>query len=406
AYEKASLLAQGASKLTAGNRALASGSVRAVGGLQNLRQGLETLDQGGKRLASGIDQTGRGSVQLSQGLQTMSEKLHDVGKKPVVGWLMFDGLGLRRLDDGVVTAASGSSRLAEAHRALAEGASKLESGLDRASLGAGSLEGGLSKLSSGLRQTAEGNEKVQRGASLLASKLGEAAQKLRIEDPGKLAAVAAEPVRMEVRMVNPVPNYGTGFAPFFIPLVLWIGAIALFFMLDARDLALQFSPVDNGSLVLGRFLLFGLIALGQSLLLSVSLIQLLGLHPAHPVWFYATNALLSLTFVAIVGMLIGLFNLAGRFAVLIILLFQLTSSGGTFPLELNPPFYRMLSPFLPMSYGVKILRPILSGGLTDAALWNAWGTLGLFLSLALGSMILFIRRKMMIRELYEPSPVF
>jgi putative membrane protein len=336
----------------------------------------------------------------------MSEKVQSAQKAPVVGWVLKKPLGFERLQGGLDLVASKTQELGQAHVKLGEGAQTIEHGLKKSLDGVDSLESGLVKLQGGLAKVSDGNQKAADGARLLSAKLGDASQKLHVQDPEKLAEVAASPVQLKLEMVNPVPNYGTGFAPFFIPLVLWIGAIALFFMLDARDGKLNLSTASSLEIVLGRFLVFGGIGVAQALTLSFSLQGLLGLRPVHPIWFTLVNVMLSLTFVAWVQVLIGLFNLAGRFIVLILLLLQLTSSGGTFPLELCPPFFRTVSPYLPLSYGVKLLRPVLSGGLTQGQLQESFSILFIMLAGALGVMIVLLRRRAMVRELFEPSPVF
>ena len=50
----------------------------------------------------------------------------------------------------------------------------------------------------------------------------------------------------------------------------------------------------------------------------------------------------------------------GAFFSLILLLLQLASSAGTYPLTLTNGFFRAISPWLPMSYSVSGLRQTIS----------------------------------------------
>lgn len=406
ASQKAGMLADGAQQITQGTRLIADKSGAAINGVQRLKGGMQQLDEGENRLAQGLTLAKNGSMLLADGLATMSEKVQAADNVPVMGWVLKNPLGFGRLQEGLGMAASKTAELSAAHDKLSNGAATIENGLKRSVEGAATLENGLTRLQGGLVKVSEGNQKAADGARLLSLKLGEASGRMKIKAPDKLVAVATDPVRLDMRMVNPVPNYGTGFAPFFVPLVLWIGAIAMFFMLEARDGKLNLSTASNPEITFGRFLIFGGIGVAQALTLSFSLQGFLGLQPLHPVWFVLTNVMLSLTFVACVQALIGLFSLAGRFIVLVLLLLQLTSSGGTFPLELCPPFFRAISPYLPLSYGVKLLRPVLSGGLTPMVLQECFTALFIILAIALGAMLMLLRRRAMLRELYETSPVF
>jgi len=75
---------------------------------------------------------------------------------------------------------------------------------------------------------------------------------------------------------------------------------------------------------------------------------------------------------------------AGKVAILALLMLQLASSGGTYPVETTPLFFRVIHPLLPMSYAVSGLREVITGGV-DARLWIAVAYLGalLFISLVL-----------------------
>ena len=58
---------------------------------------------------------------------------------------------------------------------------------------------------------------------------------------------------------------------------------------------------------------------------------------------------------------------AGKVAILALLMLQLASSGGTYPVETTPAFFRVIHPLLPMSYAVTGLREVITGG-ADARL--------------------------------------
>jgi putative membrane protein len=65
---------------------------------------------------------------------------------------------------------------------------------------------------------------------------------------------------------------------------------------------------------------------------------------------------------AIVQMLSAVFGDVGRFACIILLILQLTSCGGTFPIETSPKFYNAIHNIMPMTYTVDGLRIIIGNG--------------------------------------------
>jgi len=67
-------------------------------------------------------------------------------------------------------------------------------------------------------------------------------------------------------------------------------------------------------------------------------------------------------FMSIILLLVIALDNAGRFLAIVLLVLQLTSSAGTFPIELTPKFLQTMHSLLPMSYTVQGLRAIISTG--------------------------------------------
>lgn len=109
----------------------------------------------------------------------------------------------------------------------------------------------------------------------------------------------------------------------------------------------------------GKLLLNGIIASLAAVILY-GVLRLIGIEPAHPMATLGLILLASWTFMALVTALVGWNNRFGSFASLIILLLQLGSSAGTYPIELSPRFFRVIQPYLPMTYSVSGLRQTIS----------------------------------------------
>ncbi|EYE88721.1 hypothetical protein Q428_06440 [Fervidicella metallireducens AeB] len=248
--------------------------------------------------------------------------------------------------------------LKAAQSALNDGNIKLANDLINAiptlSDGVNKLYEGSMKLNDGIVELADGSrelhEKLQDGADELNANL--------VNTSEEMGNFISEPVGMDVKPINPVKDYGTGFTPYFIPLSLWVGAIMMFFIITEK--------VDNdinassASVVLGKFLSYSFIGVLQAVLASIVVLTL-GLKPNNIVLYFVFNIFMSLVFIAIIQSLIFLLGQAGRLLSIVLLILQLTSCAGTFPLEVVPKFFKVLNPFMPFTYCVSALREIISG---------------------------------------------
>ncbi|KAB7842802.1 YhgE/Pip domain-containing protein [Streptomyces mobaraensis] len=299
---------------------------------------------------------------------------------------------------------SGAHRVADGAGKLHDGAGKLRDGLGTASKGAAGLDDGLGKLRDGADRLQGGMVKLSDGSSKLAGGLHDGAK--RIPDYGKderdaRTGVMADPVGLASRATHKAPNYGTGFAPYFIPLSLWVGAMVAYML---------FPPLNRRALAAGapawRTALAGwlpVVAVGvlQAAALLAVLCWGLGLHLARAAGTIGFLCLVTASFAAIVQWLNARFGPAGRILVLMLLMLQLTSAGGTYPVQTSPGFFNALHPFLPMSYVVDGLRHLITGG-DPAAVWRACAVLAAFAAGALALTAWTARRRQVwtVRDLH------
>ena len=135
----------------------------------------------------------------------------------------------------------------------------------------------------------------------------------------------------------------------------------LFFLINLKENTLWAAGVPKSRILLGKYAALALFGMAQALITSFVIITFLGLRPGNVLEFYAFNVLQSLAYVSIIFLLVGLFDTAGRFIAIVLLMLQLTSGGGTYPVSLIPKFFQTLHPYLPMTYGISALRAIISG---------------------------------------------
>lgn len=236
-----------------------------------------------------------------------------------------------------------ASQLVQATSQLSDGQQQLVSGIRQLETGAGKLSEGLGKIQSGQSELAQG----------LSDGVDKAKDQLQGSDQKE--EVISDPVQIKENVHHDVPNYATGFAPYFISLSLWVGAMLLFTVVDLYQV---FSDRKEPLSVPAA----GLIGIGQAVLLITAVIWGLKIEPELPGWLYLFSIVMSITFIALNHMLNVFLGNVGRFLSIGILMLQLASSAGTYPLELLPSFFRTIHDYLPMTYTVQGLRAILSSG--------------------------------------------
>ncbi|CAM5411294.1 hypothetical protein SAVIM338S_02164 [Streptomyces avidinii] len=281
-----------------------------------------------------------------------------------------------------------------AHK-VAGGMAQLHTGLGTATAGSGALGEGVGKLGDGAHSLDGGLVKLVDGNGELAGGLRDGAGQIPDYDQQQRdtrTQVMADPVQLANQSLHKAPNYGTGFAPYFIPLSLWVGAMVAYMLiapLNRRALAAGASP---WRIAFAGWLPVAGLGVAQVAALMSVLHWGLGLQMARPALTIAFLMLVTGCFAAIVQWLNAKFGAAGRILVLAVLMLQLTSAGGTYPVQTSPGFFNAIHPFLPMSYVVESLRRLITGGdLTPV--WQGCAVLAAFTAGALALTALAARGK-------------
>ncbi|QCB95565.1 ABC transporter [Arthrobacter sp. PAMC25564] len=285
---------------------------------------------------------------------------------------------LQQLADGSAAVNAGAATLAGAAPALstavsqasagadrlAGGASALAAGQQNALDGAGRLSEGAQKLDDGAAQLENGAAAASGGARTLADELAKGAGKVPNPDgtqKDSLARVMADPVAVSTVSQAKADSYGAGLAPFFLTLSLWIG---IFMLVQAMRPVTQRALASNApswKIAAGGWIPFLAVSAVQASLLTLVVDVGLGLNPAHPVlmWFLMLAA--AMAFSAIIQGVVALLGSPGKLVVLILLVLQLVSSGGTFPWQTTPGPLHVVHQVLPMGYVVSGMRHLVYG---------------------------------------------
>jgi putative membrane protein len=411
---------------------LDDGAGQLVTGLDTARSGSETLATGAKQLSDGINQAtdpllavtkalsqiGGNTEQLQQGATALQQANDQIGaiataqdaaatslssvidqlsgsQDPLAGNAANTLRGIEDQLRGHQFTPQIRQRLTDAQNAaiamtsgLRSPGSPLGSALDQVGGKGQDLTNKLTQLRNGAQQVASGNaqlasgiaklddgaRQLKGGSAELATKLADGAKQVpnwTTQQKDAVADTIGGPVQLEASHENAAPNFGTGMAPFFLTLALFFGALVLWMVLrplQSRPIAAEVLAIR---VVLASYLPAAAIAIFQAAILYCVVRFALGMHVVHPVSMLAFMILISCSFVAATQAINAVVGPAvGRVLIMALLMLQLVSAGGMYPVETTSRPFQVLHGFDPMTYGVNGLRQLILGGI-DTRSWQA-----------------------------------
>ncbi|BFL55116.1 YhgE/Pip domain-containing protein [Streptococcus pasteurianus] len=284
-----------------------------------------------------------GSSQIASGISTLNTKLSSGANELLTGATTYT--------NAVSQIASGANQLAASNSQLTSGASQLQSGAETLASGSSQLASGSDTLTSGLTT-------LTSGISTLTSSLSEASNQLSLVSvTNKNAKLVSNPVSTKETDNDSVKVNGIGMAPYMIAVSLMVVALSTNVIFAS---SLSGRPVKNRfEWAKQKLFINGLISTVGSLVLYGA-IQFLGFEANYE---WRTIFLIILggwTLMALVTALVGWDNRYGSFLSLLMLLLQIGSAGGSYPIELSPKFFQVVHPYMPMTYIVTGLRQTIS----------------------------------------------
>ena len=284
-----------------------------------------------------------GSSKIASGIATLNTKLSSGASELLTGVTTYTS--------AVSKVASGANQLAASNSQLISGASQLQSGAETLASGSSQLASGSDTLTSGLTT-------LTSGISTLTSSLSEASNQLSLVSvTNKNAKLVSNPVSTKETDNDSVKVNGIGMAPYMIAVSLMVVALSTNVIFAS---SLSGRPVKNRfEWAKQKLFINGLISTVGSLVLYGA-IQFLGFEANYE---WRTIFLIILggwTLMALVTALVGWDNRYGSFLSLLMLLLQIGSAGGSYPIELSPKFFQVVHPYMPMTYIVTGLRQTIS----------------------------------------------
>lgn len=316
------------------------------------------------QLSQALSKTQTISVQaaaLLKDLQILTQSLSTQQAQLQTGVSTLNN-GVNQLAPNATAALNGYNSVRSANNQLLAGSTSLTNGLAQAQTGSQQLANGARLLDSRSSILTNGASQLAGGADTLATKLADASRQLKIQPTGAATQQQmANPVKSETTKQGDVPNYGYALAPYVLSLSLFVGAIALNIIYPIRK---TFAEQENAfRWWLAKASVTSMAAFVQATILMLIMVYCLGLVPDHPVNFIGAIYLTSFVYMSIVSLLVIVLDNPGRFLAMVLLVLQLGSSEGTFPIQTANNFFQAVNPLVPMTYSIRALRQAISGGL-------------------------------------------
>ncbi|MGD7706109.1 YhgE/Pip family protein [Microlunatus sp. Y2014] len=313
---------------------------------------------------------------------------------------------LEALNSGAHRVAAGAGQLHTGIERADSGATELTSGLAELETGAGELHGGLTELRQGATKLDQGLATLQEGASTLHTSLADGARRIPVftaAEEAEAIQVLASPADVESTVDHAAEFYGRGLAPMFFSIALWVFGISVFLVvrpITGRTLAGRASPLR---LAFTAWLPIATLAVTGGLIMVATVWLALGLDPVRAPEFLGITVLGALCFSAIAHLLRTTLGTPGSSILLVWLILQLASAGGTYPSPVLPPFFSAIGPAMPMTYLIDAFRVTISGGQTahlvrDVVLLATVTVL----TLALTTLAVSLRRRFAMKDLHPP----
>lgn len=366
------LLTAGGTLQTLGTQAAASGSNSTTISLPQI----SSISQALKKTQTIIAQM----ETLREDLQALTQQLSAQQTQLQAGVSALNN-GVNQLTPNAITAFNGYNSVRFANNQLLAGSASLTNGLSEAKSGSQKLANGASLLESRSGALIDGTSQLTSGADTLANKLTDASNRIKIQPTGATTQQQiANPVKSEMTEKGNVPNYGYALSPYVLSLSLFVGALVLNVIYPIRK---TFSEQESAiRWWLSKASVAGVAAFMQATILMLVMVFFLGLTPEHPAHFIGAIYLTSFAYMSIVSLLVIVLDNPGRFLAMVLLVLQLGSSEGTFPIQTANGFFQAINPLVPMTYSIRALRQAISGGLDNAFYGGSMWVLAGFLLVA------------------------
>lgn len=358
-------LASGSSQMSSGAVQLSSGAAQVSSGAAQVANGEYQVADGASQINDGANQLSKGAGQVSQGWTMVEDKISKAEQK-----INLTPADIDKLPDGKVKNTintligykNSTERLVHGSNDVAQGSIKL-------SMSAAQLADGSTDLAKGSLSLAAGAQLLSNSAAYAlitaASSLASAANSLS-DVTGINETILGEyfysPIKLDRVVEFPADHYGDQVAPFYIVLSMWVGALITCTMIaPGTSTGTKYSPLE---MYFGKLALFVALSIFQAIV-TIIFCSILGISVYNLPVFIFTCLFVSVVFMTLIYSFVSAVGQVGKVVAILLLVFQISGTGGIYPIEIMNPIFQMLYPYLPMTYAINIVR--------EAALGLIWG---------------------------------
>lgn len=317
-------------------------------GLTEMQTGVDELIQGSEELESGLMEmdstTNQSTGELSEGNQQVTDGLYEMNEN------------LEGMEGQVPPQMAGQLEgFSAGVDELIAGNESVQNGIDQVGPG---VSQGTGELAEGSRSMTEGLTELDEGLNEMITEVEEGLSEfdgLVLSDDN--AGFIADPIDMTETEVTEIENYGQTLAPYIIAVSLFLGCIAFSVLYPVNRSTVNYRNAFTMT-VSKTLLLITHALLSTGVLFSVLKFGF-DLKIAEPGQFYLIMLLWTLAALTVITVLVSLLGNVGKFIAIILLILQLSSSAGTFPIQTAGNLYQTLHPVLPMSYAVTAMREVI-----------------------------------------------
>lgn len=314
--------------------------------------GFESVAVGGKKVTAGSNSLYAGTQKLAKGTEKLGTLTNGIQSLKTA--LTQLKQGTTSLNNGIATLQNGTTQ-------LSKGSKSLETGLEKLSSSSSTVDNAISTLNEGSKTAYNGSNQLVEGVKTFKTSIDEGMKdtKEQLKSLNGIEEFGENPIEFKTEEYGKVDSYGIAFTPLFLCIGLWVGALMAYVVLYYdHDERFGIFGMNAKNKILQNLIYLGLGAV-EGLITGWLLKAGLGFEVQNMALYYGSSILIGITFMSIIQFLIRNFGDIGKFLALIILVLQLAAAGGTFPIETIDKAFQAVSPYLPMTYSIKLLREVL-----------------------------------------------
>ncbi|GAB6991056.1 YhgE/Pip domain-containing protein [Paenibacillus pini] len=324
-------------------------------------QELKAILDKAEALTSQLNAIHNGQTQQIKGMNTLQSASNQVSN----GLNQF-GTKLAQAGVGASQLKTGASQMTTGMDTWKKGFNQIRVGIDGLAEGSGQLRTGSQSLAGGMLKLVDGSEKLSNSLS------GAAKETAGVHSTDATLDMFSRPVQVVEKQINPVSNYGTAMTPYFLTLGLFVGGLIAANIIHYSRTAKE--GVSGWNHFVNKLMLILSISVLQALIVDAVILYGFDIHVFSIPKFIFLSLIAAFTYSTCIFMLIAVFGSLGRLAAIFLLVMQLASSGGTFPLQMSSPFIQFISKILPMTYAVDGFRSVISTN-DWSQYWHSTGAL-------------------------------